>query len=280
SPSMAARCADDFVRTIEFIRGTHAAIADIRKQYPARPARVLYAGCGPYATLAAPLMAIFSPQEAAFTLLDIHSESIESAKCIAATLGLADRVARCETMDAALYRIDPDQPPDVILMEMMQACLKSEPQVAIARHLLLQAPRAILIPEEVRIDLVLVDLSREFALDDLEQNTGGIQRDRIPVAPVFVVNREAVHLWESIGGNRLPGLAARLPDPMQQRYRPMLFTNIRIYQDHVLKDYDSGLTCPRHFSSDMPIQAGDTIYFHYELGRQPRLKGEAGTQTA
>jgi hypothetical protein len=59
---------------------------------------------------------------------------------------------------------------------------------------------------------------------------------------------------------------------MQQRYQPMLFTNIRVYQNHVLKDYDSGLTCPRQFSSDVAIKAGDTIHFHYELGRQPRLK--------
>ena len=274
SPTRAAMCADDFVRTIEFIRGTYAAIADIREQYPDRAARVLYAGCGPYATLAVPLMAIFSPQEAAFTLLDIHPESIESAKCIVATLGLADCVACCETMDAGLYQVDPDRPPDIILMEMMQACLASEPQVALTRHLLPQAPHAVLIPEEVRVDLVLVDPSREFVLDDLEQNTGDLQRDRIPVATVFVLNRETVHSWKGIGGNRLPGSTARLPDSMQQRYRPMLFTNIRVYRNHVLKDYDSGLTCPRHFSGDAPIQAGDTIYFHYELGRQPRLKGE------
>ena len=54
SPTMAAMCANDFVRTIQFIRGTHAAIADIRERFPDRPARVLYAGCGPYATLAVP----------------------------------------------------------------------------------------------------------------------------------------------------------------------------------------------------------------------------------
>lgn len=280
SPTLAAMCADDFVRTIEFMRGTHVAIEDIRKQYPDRPARVLYVGCGPYATLAVPLMAIFSPQEAVFTLLDIHPESIESARCIVATLGLADCVAHYETMDAGLYPVDPDRPPDVILMETMRACLTSEPQVALTRHLLPQAPHAILIPEEVRVDLVLVDPSREFVLDGLERNAGDIQRDHIPVAAVFVLNRETVDSWKGIGGNRLPGLAARFPDPIQQRYKPMLFTNIRVYQNHVLKDYDSGLTCPRHFSSDAPIRAGDTIYFHYELGRQPRLKGEAVAQAA
>jgi hypothetical protein len=274
SPAMAAMCADDFARTIEFIRGTHAAIVDIRKQYPDHPARVLYVGCGPYATLAVPLMAVFSPLEVVFTLLDIHPESIESAKSVVAALGLADSVSHYETMDAGLYQVDPDQPPDVILMEIMQACLSAEPQVALARHLLPQAPRAILIPEEVRIDLALLDPSREFVLDGPEREAGDIQRDRIPVASVFVLNRETVRSWKNIRGNRLPGSAARLPDSLEQRYQPMLFTNIRVYQDHVLKDYDSGLTYPRQFTSGVPAKAGDTIQFHYELGRQPQLKGE------
>ena len=272
SPTMAAMCADDFVRTIEFIRGTHAAIVDIRKRYPDRPTRVLYAGCGPFATLAVPLMAIFSPKEAAFTLLDIHPESIESAKSIVITLGLDDCIASFETMDAGSYSIDPDQPPDVILMEIMQACLEAEPQVAITRHLLPQAPNAILIPEEVRIELTLVDPSREFDLEGLERNRGDIQQDRIPVASVFVVNRETVTSWESNRSNRLRGSTLRIPDSVEQRYQPMLFTNIRVYQNHILKDYDSGLTCPRVLSIEGAIKAGNTIQFNYELERQPRLK--------
>ena len=274
SPTMAAMCADDFVRTIRFIRGTHAAIVDIRKQYPHRPARVLEIGCGPKATLVGPLMTIFSPTEAVFTRLDIHPESIESAKAIVDTLGLASSVAGWETMDADSYRIDPDAPPDVILMEIMRACLESEPQVAITRHLLVQAPNATLVPDEVRVDLVLVNPSREFSLDGPERNGGDLQRDRIPVGSVFVLNRETVQSWKSIRGNRLPGSAVRLPDSIPHRYQPMLFTNIRVYQDHLLMDYESGLTSPRTFSSEGDSRTGDTIQFHYELGQRPRLIGE------
>ncbi len=273
SPIMAAMCADDFVRTVEFVRGTHAAIVDIRKQFPDRPARVLYAGCGPHATLAVPLMAVFTPEEVLFTLLDIHPESIAFAKCMITALGLASRVAHYETIDAGLYQIDPAQPPDVIMMEMMQACLAAEPQVAITRHLLRQAPQSLLIPEEVRIELALVDPSLEFGLDGVERDAGDIERDRIPVATVFVVNRESVNSWQNISGDRLPGLAAHLPEAAEPRYQPMLFTNIYVYQNHVLKDYDSGLTSPRLFAGDKPLRAGDTIYFHYELGRDPGLIG-------
>ena len=275
SPAMAAMCADDYVRTIEFIRGTQAAIVDIRKRFPGRPARVLYIGCGPYATLAIPLMAIFSSSEATFTLLDVHAESIRSAKSILDTLSLSDSAVSFETLDAGSYRVCPDQPPDVILIEIMQACLESEPQVAITRHLLQQAPNAILIPEEVRVDLTLVDPSKEFGSDNLGRNGGHTQRDRIPVGTVFIVNRESVNSWKRISSSRLPGLSVRVPDSIDQRYQPMLFTNICVYQKHVLKDYDSGLTCPRILSAEGAIKTGDTIQFHYELGRHPRLRSHA-----
>jgi hypothetical protein len=274
SPTMAAMCADDFMRTIEFIRGTHAAIVDLRKRFPDRPIRVLYVGCGPYATLTVPLMAILSSNEATFTFLDVHPGSIKSAKSIVDTLRLADSVASFETVDAGSYRVCPEQPPDVILMEIMQAWIESEPQVAIARQLLKQAPRAVLIPEEVRIELTLVDTSREFDLDGLERDRGIIQRDRIPVASVFVVNRETVKSWEGNYSNRLTASTVRIPDSLEQRYQPMLFTVIRIYKNHILKDYDSGLTCPRTPSIDGALKPGDTIQFYYELGSRPRLSGQ------
>jgi len=275
SPTMAAMCTDDYMRTVEFIRGTHAAIREIRRRFPDRPARVLYVGCGPYGALAVPLMNIFSSTEATFTLLDVHPESIKSAKSIVATLRLSESVASFETLDAGLYRVCPDHTPDIILMEIMQACLESEPQVAITRHLLQQAPDAILIPEEVRVDLKLVDPSKEFELDSLERCGGRTQRDRIPVGPVFVVNRESVNSWKNISGSRLPGLSVRFPDSLGQQYRPMLFTTICIYQRHKLKDYDSGLTCPRILSTEGAIKAGGRMQFHYELGRQPRLRSQA-----
>jgi hypothetical protein len=139
-------------------------------------------------------------------------------------------VASFESVDASAYRVCPDQPPDIVLLEMMQACLEAEPQVAITRHLLKQCPQAILLPEEVRIDLTLVNPSREFNLEGREQNRS-LQRDRIPVAPVFVLNRETVKSWERIPADRLPASAARIPYPLESRYQPMLYT-IRIYEDH------------------------------------------------
>lgn len=274
SPTMAAMCTDDFVRTVEFIRGTYAAIKDIREWLTERPARVLYVGCGPYASLALPLMTVFSPTEATFTLLDIHSESIASVKSIVETLGLANSIASFETMDAASYCISPDHPPDIILIEIMQACLESEPQVAVTQHLLKQAPYATLVPEEVSINLELVDSSHEFDIRGLKQDQGSIQSDRISVGQVFVVNREVVKSWVGSCGDRIFASIIHTPDLVEQRYQPMLFTVVRVYKNHILKDYDSGLTCPRTLSIEGDFQHGVTIQFYYELSRHPQLRGK------
>ncbi|MBA3350936.1 MAG: hypothetical protein H0U23_00670, partial [Blastocatellia bacterium] len=75
SPTMAAMCVDDFARTVQFIRGPHAAIQAVRTKASDRPVRVLYAGCGPWAPLAIPLMTIFAPRDLHFSLIDIHCDS-------------------------------------------------------------------------------------------------------------------------------------------------------------------------------------------------------------
>ena len=274
SPTMAAMCADDFMRTIAFVRGTHSAIVDARKRTPDRPARVLYAGCGPYATLAMPLMAVLPSTEATFTLLDLHPESIASARAIVDALGLSGSVARYEIADAASHRLDPEQPPDVILVEVMRACLEAEPQVAVTRHLLRQAPHALLVPEEVRIEFTLVDPAREFDPDCIAQNRQAAPRDRIPVGLVFTLSREAAASWAGCPGDQLPGATVRIPESLERRYQAMLFTVIRTRGNHVLRDYDSGLTCPRVPSIQGAIQPGVAVRFRYALGSHPGLCAE------
>ena len=275
SPIMAIMCADDYMRTIAFIRGLHAAIVDIRERFPDRPARVLYSGCGPLAILAIPLMTIFTSSEASFTLMDIHSESIESANSIVETLRLSDSIERYETLDAGSYRVNPDQPPDIILIELMQACLESEPQVAITRHLISQAPNATLIPNEINVDLVLTDVSKEFDSDSLSTEKGTTQRNRISLGSVFTLNQTSVNKWKHISSNMLPGQSIQIPEFIDQRHQPMLFTRICIYQQHILQDYASGLTCPRTLSTKNEIRAGDTLQFNYELGPHPKLINQA-----
>jgi len=154
----------------------------------------------------------------------------------------------------------------------MQACLNSEPQVAVTRHLLEQAPDAVMIPEEVRIELMLVDLSREFSLDVDGDGSAPIQRDRVPVATVFTLNRSSVKSWVGCAVDRLPAARVQLPQRFEPNRQLMLFTIIHVYGDHLLRDYESGLTCPRYFAFDGAIEPGDVVQFQYALGQNPGLR--------
>jgi len=161
-----------------------------------------------------------------------------------------------------------------VLTEVMQACLEAEPQVAITRHLLQQAPNATLIPEEISVNLTMVDQAKEFACTEQDGDNGASQRDRISLGSAFVVNKERVSLWGNIPEHDLPGASLKIPDALEARYQAMLFTKIRVYKEHQLDSYDSGLTCPRIFSTDKTVKAGDIIQFRYQLGSFPQLLGQ------
>ena len=260
SPIMAAMCVDDFARTVQFIRGTYDAVLEARHTIKDRPVRVLYAGCGPWATLAVPLMCTLSPEETIFTLLDIHVESTQSVERLVENLDLSHHVADFVTADAGEYKIASDDRPDMIVIEMLRAALEAEPQVAVARHLLGQAPAAVMIPEEVRIDLALVNQSREFVVGDLSETA---VRDRILIGTPLVLNKAALASLANPSRLRLS-----IPEFDEAVYRPMLLTNIRVFGNNLLADYDSGITCPKALSA----KQGGTIEFFYELTGRPGLR--------
>lgn len=270
SPAQAASCAADSVRTVTFIRGLHAAIADARKAAPDRPVRVLYVGSGPYALLATPQMTVFSPAQAMFTVLDIHGPSVRSAESIISGLNLTSSVASYEVMDAFDYRVSPEQPPDVIVMEIMTAALESEPQVAITRHLMEQPHKAILVPESITVDAYLVDVAKEFANPPRKGFPRG-EDQRIHLGTVFEVSTLSAAAWKKSGRDRLPAASIQMPDSIAPGLEPLLYTTVRTYGENVLNEYESGLTMPRAFSDSGPIQAGDTLDMYYRLGNYPGL---------
>ena len=95
------------------------------------------------------------------------------------------------------------------------------------------------------------------------------QRNRIPIASAFFLNRERIEEWSDLGNERLPAATLHLPSEIDPKFQPMLFTQIRIHGHHTLEDYDSGLTYPKALMNC--IKPDDTLQFHYELGDHPRL---------
>jgi quercetin dioxygenase-like cupin family protein len=270
SPTQAAMCARDYRRTHAFALGLSSAVAEAGAGLE-RPVRVLYAGCGPWALLALPVMAAAPASAVRFTLLDVHQENVDSVAALVASLDLTDRVEAIARADAAAWVIPDGQAPDVILIEAMNVALEKEPQVAITRHLVAQAPGAILVPRAVRVDARLVDPSRERTRVTAEGESDPPEPDRVEMGTVFELSRETAAAWQDVEAGSLPAGRVRMPPAPDPRRVPRLFTRIETFGGERLDAYDSWLTAPRPFPGGLLPRPGSVVTFRYELGASPRL---------
>jgi len=273
SPSMAAMCLNEHLRTQRFFSGLKQAVEVLLKDKPARQVSVLYAGCGPWATLALPLMSVYPASALRFTLLDIHPQSIASAQSLIGNLGFADYINDYVIADASEYRIATGELPDIILTETMNVTLRNEPQVAICRNLIGQAPQAIMIPEQVRIDLVQLAPAKEHSMvsSDYKGEIPLPQRERIHLGEVFTLDKGNITRWQSMDSDSLPAKSIALPEFLDPRLQLNLLTTITTYGDTTLSDYDSSLTLPVKLQVGEGVVPGHPVHFHYRLGAYPGL---------
>lgn len=266
SPKDAARCVLDSRRTVSFMCGIHAAIQRTVDRLPDQPIHLLYAGCGPYATLALPLTMFFPPEQLQLTLLDIHQRSIAAVQQIIDGLGLHDWIRGCITCDATNYVHPTGSPLHILVIEAMQRALEKEPQVALTLNLARQLPDGgVLIPEEISLTVSLADLSREFALlpadhegSELPENT----RHRIDLGTFL-------HLNARTEASDLQPTVFKVPENIGSCNRLLILTKMRIFEDCVLDDYDSGITVPAVVHDVGAIEPGDSLQLSYESGPQP-----------
>jgi len=273
SPKDAARCALDSCRTAKFLKGTYAAVLEAQKRFPNTPIRVLYAGCGPFATLAIPLATQFSAGQLQLTLLDINQRSLESAQLLVQSLDLENYVTAYVQADAAVY-VHPD-PFHVVITEAMQKALTKEPQVAITLNLAPQlCAGGIFIPERIAVDACLCDPAKEFAT----LPAGAVESG--PLSGSFVAERVRIKL-----GRILELTAESFPDHCNERCLPsivldtpggitdgaalMLMTTVTVFESIVLREYESGLTHPVQLPDCTPLTSGTPIEFTYCLGSRP-----------
>ena len=269
SPIQAALCAREISRTAAFIKGLGRAIEFVQSDNPGRPVRILYAGCGPYALLAFPLMSVFSSDQVCFSLIDIHTESLIHAKALVESFGFLSHVSDFIHADASSYHIPYCEKPDIIISETMNACLAKEPQVMIMRNLYKQAPDAVIIPGSIMIDAYLLDLSKEFILVDAE-HSGEIpepDRDRIFLGRVFELNKANLKKWGNTERDSLPAAVIEIPNPLKQQYVPRLLTSINVFDDILLTNYDCSLTLPKGFPGKQKFCGGEIVQFQYVLGK-------------
>lgn len=255
SPVQAGLCAREPYRSAAFIQGLALAVRERLDVSGGRPVRVLYAGCGPFALLALPVMAVLDASEVQFAILDVHAETLDYARELIAALGLDSHVAEYLCADAAAYQMPAGAMPDVIVSETMNTALGKEPQVAILRNLHAQAPAAALLPAAVIVYLGLDRRSPGEPCTDWGR--------------VFTLDADALRAWQGEPGDTLPAASIRLPDVLDEA--PRLLTRIRVHGDIVLGDHACSLNLPLALPGKPSLAGGSVLDFRYRLGSQPGL---------
>ncbi|PKH52789.1 hypothetical protein CXF68_19735 [Tenacibaculum sp. Bg11-29] len=152
SPMHAKDCLYDYIRTARFIKGVYKAINSAKESFFDKNLEIVYAGCGPLATLIIPLLSCYDSKKISITLIDIHEVSIMSAKKIIEYLSYEEYIKEYCITDATKYTHNKKKSLHVVITETMDKALINEPQVSITQNLVAQLSEGgVLVPEEIKL---------------------------------------------------------------------------------------------------------------------------------
>ncbi|MBL7806151.1 MAG: hypothetical protein JNL02_20580 [Saprospiraceae bacterium] len=268
-PVWAAFCLKDAIRTRIFLRGILKALEAARHRFPGTPIHVLYAGCGPFATLMLPLVPLLKENSAVFTLLDVWPENVQSVKRLIDAFQAESFVREIAVADAVRYRIDPNGRAHVLVMELLQAGLSKEPQVAALANLAPQLlPGGIVLPERIRVNAGLLHPGKDMRRMT-DPDWAGQDVFRL-LEPGFTLTADPDD-WQSFlrGEERIIHLPANR-DPAYNRL--CLFTALQVYENECVETWESALTQPLLLKNlEEPPQATG-IALRYECGVAPGFR--------
>ncbi len=251
----AGLCTGQLLRTQRFCRGLKKAVADKLTQDPGRAVHVVYAGTGPFATLALPVMTQFEPTQLQFTLLEINDQSYSIVKGLLAGLGLEKYVRRTELCDATQWQA-PDEPVDIVISETMNKALIKEPQVYIMLNMAKQLPATVTyIPAEIKVNIAHV---RNY------------HNAPVTLAPLCNFDRQCY--LEIV--QRSAGKPDWVFEPVTYNYTPVAdqtlvyATDITVYGDEMLGYNESSLNFTHKIQGPLP-QHPALLQFKYGLNPLP-----------
>lgn len=274
----AAMCVKEIMRTKYFLRGLYFGIKAAQKKFPNTRIHILYAGTGPFATLAIPMTTVFTSDEISFTFLEINPTSIQLLKRNINAFdaqGYVNSIIQC---DATKYRADNIKPIHIVLTETMQNALQKEPHVSIAINLVSQMlPEGILIPQNVKIDAALMS-PKKVSERMLNPNFGN-QKYYHTLQTVFELNKSTISSQsiENISNKSsyaFPDVVVELPSDLDCEYYDLsLLTFIQVFEDVELTNYQCSLTMPKRLMFiNKETVPSNKISFQYIISDKPGLQ--------
>lgn len=297
SPSDAITTINDVFRVSGFIRAVNAAIKDLKKKGSSKKLKIIYPACGPLAPLLFPLLAYYkqtqqyNENDFEVTFIDIQEGAVVSLLEVLKVSGLLGFVKEILLIDATDYV--GTEKFDLVILEAMQHGFTKEGHLSISKHFSsMLHDDGIFLPQEISIKAVLADGEEEYNTqwkDESDTFFSSIKKDiqekRKVLGEILKVNLETLKAMELLKLNvntHLVKCSSYLIPFFEQEEnnKTLLFTtNVVIYKDEVLNEYDSGITHPlpnldicinfipqnEKRETDLYVNSGDTLTFYYKL---------------
>ena len=285
NPRAAAHCVQDYQRSVVFIRSVYAAIGTLNVRFAGTPLEIVYAGCGPFATLLLPLLSKFSAGELNITLLDIHQQALDSVNLLVEHFGFSAHAVNTIKGDACLY--EHPKKLHLVIAETMQKALEQEPQFAVTANLGQQiCPQGIFIPQRIDVNLSLADLELEKELYKKQHATNSIVvknwASRYFIATLCTLSADNAAAQSRAAQHNshtnvleLQPTVVEIPELENiSRLNAALFTQIIVYDCYRLGDYEAEITLPMRCHELEPLCAGERYTVSYHLGAYPKFHFE------
>ena len=267
----AAMCIKDLIRTKTFIKGLFEAI-DSLKNSNKQPIHILYAGTGPYATLALPIMAELSEKDVQFTFLEINQASFNNCLKVIKALQFEGYVKASFNTDATKFKIDPKDQIDILLSETMQRALEKEQQVPLVMNLARQVNNDfILIPQEISLKLCLLNWTKFQNRADLENEDYSIRLGHFLKFNLETIKKDFAEL--EFKGSKTTFPIQKFQLPVNEEYNLLtVLTEIRIFGNTLIKVNESGLTVPLIIEDMKNLTSKTSIEITYKVDKVPGIE--------
>ena len=269
NPQAAAQCVQDYRRSVVFIRGVHAALMQLKREQPGRTLRILYAGCGPFATQLLPLLTCFESNDLEIHLLDIHQSALDSVQQLIGYFDLKSYAIQLIQGDASGYQHS--EKLDLIIAETMQKSLEQEPQVAVSINLAPQlSDSGVFIPQTIDVDLCLLPMhsSREKLLAETK-----VLAQLMSLRAEFAERLHRAGDWAARAEVlKQESQATTIPDiDNLADYQLALFTGIQVFGPYRLEAGECDITLPQLCTEFSRLEKNQTLSVYYELSQYPRF---------
>lgn len=269
SAQSAAGCMPQYFRTTKYWRALLNAIAD---QSAGQTLRILYPGCGPFATLVLPILTMPLKSRVELVLLDANAQSLENARKLWQSVDHEQLFVTFVQSDVLKFK--DDNLFDIVIFECLLKALEDEAQVAITLHVsqMLQASGKI-IPKSIECHLVGSSLRAE-----IQQLSLLASRGDDAILEAFSPFRERRVLIFKLDKNTwndshivddIIDLGQFDLSTLTGQHELLLTTVMQLDDEITIQEYQCGLTYPTYV--DWKPSYSDIVNLGYRLRPMPQF---------